>query len=93
MGNVLIQNAVKNDFSMTLSFSYKNLDTKINVKERYTGGVIEITQSQLDSIMKSSGQSKLIEDLENLRDLGDYIDKEFWQFFDWLETASRIQLD
>ena len=78
MRNVLIQNAVKNDFIMTLSFSYKNLDTKIRVKERYTGGIIEITQSQLDSIMKSSGQSKLIEDLENLRDLGDYIDKEFY---------------
>ena len=68
MRNVLIQNAVKNDFIMTLSFSYKNLDTKIRVKARYTGGIIEITQSLLDSIMKSSGQSKLIEDLENLRD-------------------------
>ena len=78
MRNVLIQNAVKNDFIMTLSFSYKDLDTRITVKERYTGGIIEITQSQLNSIMKSSGQSKLIEDLENLRDLGDYIDKEFY---------------
>jgi hypothetical protein len=78
MRNVLIQNAVKNDFSMTLSFSYKNLDTRINVKERYTGGIIEITQSQLDSIMKSGGKSKLIDDLDNLRDLGDYIDKEFY---------------
>ena len=86
MGNVLIQNAVKNDFSMTLSFSYKNLDAGINVKERYTGGVIEITQSQLDSIMKSSGQSKLIEDLENLRDLGDFIDKEFYGLDQLLEN-------
>ena len=86
MGNVLIQNTVKNDFSMTLSFSYKNLDTKINVKERYTGGIIEIAQSQLDSIMKASGQSKLIEDLENLRDLGDYIDKEFYGLDQLLEN-------
>ena len=78
MRNVLIQNAVKNDFSMTLSFSYRNLNTMINVKERYTGGIIEITQSQLDSIMMSGGQSKLIDDLDNLRDLGDYIDKEFY---------------
>jgi hypothetical protein len=78
MRKVLIQNAVKNDFSMTLSFSYRNLNTMINVKERYTGGIIEITQSQLDSIMRSGGQSKLIDDLDNLRDLGDYIDKEFY---------------
>jgi hypothetical protein len=78
MRNVLIQNAVKNDFSMTLSFSYRNLNTMIKVKERYTGGIIEITQSQLDSIMRSGGQSKLIDDLDNLRDLGDYIDKEFY---------------
>ena len=78
MRNVLIQNAVKNVFIMTLSFSYKDLDTRITVKERYTGGSIEITQSQLISILKSRDQSKLIEDLENLRDLGDYIDKEFY---------------
>jgi hypothetical protein len=78
MRNVLIQNAVKNDFSITLSFSYRNLDTIINVKERYTGGIIEIAQSQLDGIMMSDGQSKLIDDLDNLRDLGDFIDKEFY---------------
>ena len=86
MRNVLIQNAVKNDFIMTLSFSYKNLDTKIRVKERYTGGIIEITQSQLDGIMRCKGQSKLIEDLENLRDLGDYIDKEFYGLDQLLEN-------
>ena len=78
MSCVLIQNTVKNDFSMTLSFSYRNLNTMINVKERYTGGIIEITQSQLDRIMKSGGQSKRFDDIDNLRDLGDYIDKEFY---------------
>ena len=86
MRKVLIQNAVKNDFSMTLSFSYRNLNTMINVKERYTGGIIEITQSQLDSIMRSGGQSKLIDDLDNLRDLGDYIDKEFYGLDQLLEN-------
>ena len=86
MRKVLIQNAVKNDFSMTLSFSYRNLNTMINVKERYTGGIIEITQSQLDSIMRSGGQSKLIDDSDNLRDLGDYIDKEFYGLDQLLEN-------
>ena len=78
MSNLFIQNTVKNDFTMTLSFSYKNLNTIINVKERYTGGIIEITQSQYNTIIKSKGQLKLIEDCDNLRDLGDFIDKEFY---------------
>ena len=56
MSNLFIQNTVKNDFTMTLSFSYKSLNTIINVKERYTGGVIEITQSQYNTIIKSKGQ-------------------------------------
>ena len=78
MTNLFIQNTVKDDFTMKLSFSYKNLNTIINVKERYTGGIIEITQSQYNSIIKSKGQLKLIEDCDNLRDLGDFIDKEFY---------------
>ena len=78
MSNLFIQNTVKNDFTMTLSFSYKSLNTIINVKERYTGGVIEITQSQYNTIIRSKGQLKLIEDCDNLRDLGDFIDKEFY---------------
>ena len=61
-----------------LSFSYKNLNAIINVKERYTGGIIETTQSQYNTIIKSKGQLKLIEDCDNLRDLGDFIDKEFY---------------
>ena len=77
MSNLFIQNTVKNDFAMTLSFSYKNLKPIINVKERYTGGIIEITQSQYNTIMRSKGQLKLIEDCNNLKDLGDFIDKEF----------------
>ena len=77
MSNLFIQNTVKNDFAMTLSFSYKNLNPIIKVKERYTGGIIEITQSQYNTIMKSKGQLKLIEDCDNLKDLGDFIDKEF----------------
>ena len=77
MSNLFIQNTVKNDFAMTLSFSYKKLSTIINVKERYTGGIIEITQSQYNTIMKSKEQLKLIEDCDNLKDLGDFIDKEF----------------
>ena len=78
MSNLFIQNTVKNDFTMKLSFSYKNLNTIINVKERYTGGIIETTQSQYNTIIKSKGQLKLIEDCDNLRDLGDFIDKEFY---------------
>ena len=77
MSNLFIQNTVKNDFAMTLSFSYKNLNTIINVKERYTGGIIEITQSQYKTIIKSKGQLKLVEDRDNLKDLGDFVDKEF----------------
>ena len=78
MTNLFIQNTVKDDFTMKLSFSYKNLNTIINVKERYTGGIIETTQSQYNTIIKSKGQLKLIEDCDNLRDLGDFIDKEFY---------------
>ena len=85
MSNLFIQNTVKNDFTMTLSFSYKSLNTIINVKERYTGGVIEITQSQYNTIIKSKGQLKLIEDCDNLRDLGDFIDKEFYGLDELLE--------
>jgi len=77
MSNCFIQNTVKNDFTMTLSFSHKDLSGIIHVKERYTGGIIEITQSQYDTILKSNGQLKLIEDCDNLRDLGVFIDKEF----------------
>ena len=62
---------------MTLSFSHKDLNEIIHVKERYTGGIIEITQSQYNTILKSNGQLKLIEDCDNLRDLGVFIDKEF----------------
>ena len=62
---------------MTLSFSHKDLSGIIHVKERYTGGIIEITQSQYNTILKSNGQLKLIEDCDNLRDLGVFIDKEF----------------
>ena len=69
-----------------LSFSYKNFNTIINVKERYTGGIIEITQSQYNSIIKSKGQLKLIEDCDNLRDLGDFIDKEFYGLDKLLEN-------
>ena len=85
MTNLFIQNTVKDDFTMTLSFSYKSLNTIINVKERYTGGVIEITQSQYNTIIKSKGQLKLIEDCDNLRDLGDFIDKEFYGLDELLE--------
>ena len=53
------------------------MNTIINVKERYTGGIIEITRSQYNTILKSNGQLKLIEDCDNLRDLGVFIDKEF----------------
>ena len=77
MSNCFIQNTVKNDFTMTLSFSHKDLNEIIHVKERYTGGIIEITQSQYNTILKSNGQLKLIEDCDNLRDLGVFIDKEF----------------
>ena len=77
MTNLFIQNTVKNDFTMTLSFSHESLKGSINVKERYTGGIIEITQSQHNNIMKSNGQLKLIEDCDNLRDLGSFIDREF----------------
>ena len=86
MTNLFIQNTVKDDFTMKLSFSYKNLNTIINVKERYTGGIIEITQSQYNSIIKSKGQLKLIEDCDNLRDLGDFIDKEFYGLDKLLEN-------
>ena len=85
MSNLFIQNTVKNDFTMTLSFSYKSLNTVINVKERYTGGVIEITQSQYNTIIKSKGQLKLIEDRDNLIDLGDFTDKEFYGLDELLE--------
>ena len=85
MSNLFIQNTVKNDFTMTLSFSYKSLNTIINVKERYTGGVIEITQSQYNTIIKSKGQLKLIEDRDNLIDLGDFTDKEFYGLDELLE--------
>ena len=85
MSNLFIQNTVKNDFTMTLSFSYKSLNTVINVKERYTGGVIEITQSQYNTIIKSKGQVKLIEDCDNLIDLGDFTDKEFYGLDELLE--------
>jgi hypothetical protein len=77
MRNIFIQNVVKNDFTMSLSFSHRNLSGILNLKERYTGGIIEITQSQHNNIMKSNSQSKLIEDCDNLRDLGGFIDKEF----------------
>ena len=86
MTNLFIQNTVKDDFTMKLSFSYKDLNTIINVKERYTGGIIEITQSQYNSIIKSKGQLKLIEDCDNLRDLGDFIDKEFYGLDKLLEN-------
>ena len=86
MTNLFIQNTVEDDFTMKLSFSYKNLNTIINVKERYTGGIIEITQSQYNSIIKSKGQLKLIEDCDNLRDLGDFIDKEFYGLDKLLEN-------
>ena len=69
-----------------LSFSYKNLNTIINVKERYTGGVIEITQSQYNTIINSKGQLKLIEDCDNLIDLGDFTDKEFYGLDKLLEN-------
>ena len=85
MSNLFIQNTVKNDFTMKLSFSYKNLNTIINVKERYTGGVIEITQSQYNTIIESKGQLKLIEDCDNLIDLGDFTDKEFYGLDELLE--------
>lgn len=85
MSNLFIQNTVKNDFTMTLSFSYKSLNTIINVKERYTGGVIEITQSQYNTIIESKGQLKLIEDCDNLIDLGDFTDKEFYGLDELLE--------
>ena len=85
MSNLFIQNTVKNDFTMTLSFSYKSLNTIINVKERYTGGVIEITQSQYNTITESKGQLKLIEDCDNLIDLGDFTDKEFYGLDELLE--------
>ena len=85
MSNLFIQNTVKNDFTMTLSFSYKSLNTIINVKERYTGGLIEITQSQYNTIIKSKGQLRLIEDRDNLIDLGDFTDKEFYGLDELLE--------
>ena len=85
MSNLFIQNTVKHDFTMTLSFSYKSLNTIINVKERYTGGVIEITQSQYNTIIESKGQLKLIEDCDNLIDLGDFTDKEFYGLDELLE--------
>ena len=85
MSNLFIQNTVKNDFTMTFSFSYKSLNTIINVKERYTGGVIEITQSQYNTIIESKGQLKLIEDCDNLIDLGDFTDKEFYGLDELLE--------
>ena len=77
MTNLFIQNTVKSDFIMTLSFSHANLKGIIKVKERYTGGILEITQSQYSGIIKSNGQLKLIEDCGNLRDLGTFIDREF----------------
>ena len=86
MTNLFIQNTVKDDFTMKLSFSYKNFNTIINVKERYTGGVIEITQSQYNTIIRSKDQLKLIEDCDNLRDLGDFIDKEFYGLDKLLEN-------
>ena len=77
MTNLFIQNTVKNDFMMTLSFSHENLKGIIKVKERYTGGILEMTQSQHSGIIKSNGHLKLIEDCGNLRDLGTFIDREF----------------
>ena len=70
---------------MTLSFSHKDLNEIIHVKERYTGGIIEITQSQYNTILKSNGQLKLIEDCDNLIDLGDFTDKEFYGLDELLE--------
>ena len=87
MSNCFIQNTVKNDFTMTLSFSHKDLNEIIHVKERYTGGIIEITQSQYNTILKSNGQLKIIEDCENLRDLGVFIDKEFSGLDQLLENS------
>ena len=72
---------------MTLSFSHKDLNEIIHVKERYTGGIIEITQSQYNTILKSNGQLKIIEDCENLRDLGVFIDKEFSGLDQLLENS------
>ena len=85
MTNLFIQNTVKSDFIMTLSFSHANLKGIIKVKERYTGGILEITQSQYSGIIKSNGQLKLIEDCDNLIDLGDFTDKEFYGLDELLE--------
>jgi len=86
MTNLFIQNTVKSDFIMTLSFSHENLKGIIKVKERYTGGILEITQSQYSSIIKSNGQLKLIEDCCNLRDLGTLLDREFYGIDTLLEN-------
>ena len=87
MSNLFIQNAVKNDFIMKLSFSHKNWSGILSLKERYTGGIIEITQCQHNNIMRYNGQLKLIEDCDSLRDLGDFIDKEFFGLDKLLENS------
>ena len=46
------------------------------------------TQSQYNTITESKGQLKLIEDCDNLIDLGDFIDKEFYGLEELLEKPA-----
>tara|TARA_B110000444_G_scaffold230045_1_gene236988 strand:+ start:221 stop:721 length:501 start_codon:yes stop_codon:yes gene_type:complete len=78
MTNVIIENIVSDNFYMIFSFIHKNTNITIDIKERYDGGIVCLTQKQFDRLLVTDGDRNFIENWEKLQDLGKLISREFF---------------
>jgi hypothetical protein len=77
MSKVIVENIVSDNFYMIFSFIHKNTNITIDIKERYEGGIVCLTQNQFDKLLVTDGDRNSIENWEKLQDLGKLISREF----------------
>ena len=77
MGSVLIENIAADSFYMIFSFIHKTSNITIDIKEKYDGGIVCLTQNQFDRLLVTDNDCNWIENWEKLQDLGKFISREF----------------
>ena len=77
MGSVLIENIAADCFYMIFSFIHKTSYITIDIKEKYDGGIVCLTQNQFDRLLVTDNDCNWIENWEKLQDLGKFISREF----------------
>jgi hypothetical protein len=78
MSKVIVENIISDNFYMIFSFIHKNTNITIDIKERYGGGIVCLTQNQFDKLLVTDGDRNSIENWEKLQDLGKLISREFF---------------